>query len=160
MSKQDDFTVPHGDYLPIEPGSRLHRFFEIYATIREAKNLKEQELDIIDADLTNLKEQIIPIMVELEYQSVNFSGIKYWLSVSGRPSIVPETRADFIGWLKDNNEDGLIQTDYVNPNTLWGWKNNLPEALKEELVSLGYLKVNEDIQLKSPKDYKRKRKKR
>lgn len=158
MSKQDDFTAPHGQYIPIEAEPRLHDLFGQYAKLKAIKDGLEAELDRIDESITPIKNQIITLMVELEYQSVNHDGVKYHLSVPGRPSIIAEKRPDFIAWLKGNGEDGIIQTDYINSNTLYSWYNQREDKFKEELQ--GMLKVSEDILLKSPKDYKRTRKKK
>jgi len=145
---------------PISPESTLNQLFSQYAVLSTDKDQKEMELDAIDEAITALNAQIIPLMVELEYQSINHDGINYYLSVPERPSINPETRGDFIGWLLANNEYGIVQTDYVNSNTLWSWRNNLGEDKKEALATLGYLKVSEDIKLRRSKGYKRTRKKK
>lgn len=136
----------------------LNQLFSQYAELRLEKDRLDILLDQIDKDITPVKDQIIALMVELEYQSINHDGVKYHLSVPGRPSIIPDKRADFISWLRGNGEDGIIQPEYINSNTLWGWYNQREDEVKEELQ--GMLKVSEEILLKSPKDYKRSRKKK
>ena len=158
---EDPFTgqvVYEKDFVPLSPESTLNQLFSQYAILRADKDRLDMELDAVDKALTPVKDQIIALMVELEYQSINHDGVKYYLSVPGRPSIIPDKRADFIAWLKYYNEDGIIQPDYINSNTLWGWYNQREDEIKEELQ--GMLKVSEDILLKSPKDYKRTRKKK
>jgi len=138
--------------------SALSALFSQYALLRRKKDDLDMQLDKVDKDLAPIKEQIISLMTELEYQSINHDGVKYYLSIPARPSIIPEKRADFIAWLKGNGEEGIIQTDYVNSNTLWSWYNQREDNIKEELSYM--LKVSEEVQLKSPKDYKRSRKKK
>jgi len=140
------------------PESTLNQLFAQYAIIRADKDRLDMELDAVDKALTPIKDQIIALMVELEYQSINHDGVKYYLSVPGRPSIIPDKRQAFISWLKGNGEDGIIQPDYINSNTLWGWYNQREDEIKEELQ--GMLKVSEEILLKSPRDFKRSRKKK
>jgi len=140
------------------PESQLNQLFSQYAVLRADKDRLDMELDAVDSALTPIKNQIIALMVELEYQSINHDGVKYHLSVPGRPSVIPEKRADFIAWLKDCGESGIIQTDYINSNTLWSWYNQREDGIKEELQEM--LKVSEDILLKSTKDYRRTRKKK
>jgi len=138
----------------------LNQLFSQYAILSTDKDQKEMELDAIDAAITDLNAQIIPLMVELEFQSIDYNGEKYYLAVPERPSIIPETRDDFMVWLEANGEYGIVQTTYVNSNTLWSWRNNLDEVKKEALAALGYLKISEDIQLRRSKGYKRTRKKK
>jgi len=150
----------------IDPDSRpansaehnLNDLFSQYAILRDEKTRLDMELDRIDEEMKPIAEQIKALMVELEYQSINHDGIKYWLSVSGRPSIIPETRSEFMETLEEEGESGIRQTDYVNSNTMWGWWNNLSENLKE--VFRPFIKISEEITLNSPRDYKRKRKKK
>ena len=146
-----------GGHVP-SAESNLNQLFSQYATLRADKDRIDMQLDAIDKAITPVKDQIIALMVELEYQSINHDGVKYHLSVPARPSVIPEKRADFIAWLKGNGEDGIIQPDYINSNTLWGWYNQREDEIKEELQ--GMLKVSEEILLKSPKDYRRTRKKK
>ena len=138
----------------------LNDLFAQYAILCTDKDRKEMELDAIDAAITPIEEQIKALMIELEYHSIDHDGEKYTLAVIERPSIIALTRGEFMGWLEANGEYGIVQTDYVNSNTLWGWRNNLDEVKKEELSALGYLKTNEQIQLRRSKGYKRSRKKK
>jgi len=140
------------------PESSLHSLLTQYDEVNDKKNHHERELDLIDQVRKAISISIIQLMVELEFQSISHNGIKYYLSVPARPSIIPEKRPSFIAWLKGNGEDGIIQPDYINSNTLWGWYNQREDEVKEELQ--GMLKVSEDILLKSPKDYHRTRKKK
>lgn len=140
--------------------SRLHELLTQYDLKKAEKNELERQLDQIDEELDPLEGEIINIMVALEFQRISHNGTLYYLAVPGRPSIVPEKRGEFIELLRKWNEDGIIQTDYINSNTLYGWYNNLPQEKKEYLSTSGSLKISEDIQLRSPKDYKRKRAKR
>ena len=151
----EETSTPEGGATP---ESNLKSILNQYLEINEKRSRLERELDLIAQTRKAISETIVSLMVELEYQSVNYNGIKYWLSVPGRVSINPERRTDFIAWLEGNGEDGIIQRDYINVNTLWGWYNQRENETKEELQ--GMLKVSEDILLNSPRDYVRKRKKK
>ena len=129
-----------------------------YAVMRAAKDEAERALDEIDEKLAPIKKAVIDAMIAAEFQRVSHNGRLYYLSVPGRPSIVPEKRPDFIQWLRENGEDGIITPDYINANTLWGWWNRLDEDVKPVVEPM--LKISEEIELKSPADNGRKRKKR
>ncbi len=60
----------------LTPESTLNELFSAYALLREDKNRLDMELDAIDKALTPVKDQIIALMVELEYQSISHDGIK------------------------------------------------------------------------------------
>jgi len=136
----------------------LHDLFGQYAVIREAKNQKDQELDVIDKQLTALREQIIPLMTELEYQSINHNGVKYWIAVKSHPSIIEETKDELLVALKEEGEYGLVQAEYINPTSAGAWFRNLSENLQEKFRQ--YFSIFETVTLNSPRDYKRKRKKK
>jgi len=140
--------------------SELNVLFASYVILQKGKDALEEQLDKVDEKLNPLKQKIIDLMVALDFQSIVHDGIKYHLSVPARPSIVPEKRSQFMVLLAEWGETGIVQTDYVNSNTLYGWYGQLPEDKKELLTTSGYLKVSEDIILKSPKAYSRKRAKR
>jgi hypothetical protein len=139
--------------------SRLNELFAKYAKAKAEHDRLEMALDKINEEIEPVKEEIIQLMSELEYQSVSHSGVKYWLSVQGRPAIMGDKRDAFIDWLREHNEDGIVQRDYINSNTLWGWYNQRSDEEKEDLATK-YLRVSETINLNSPNDYKRTRKRR
>ena len=140
------------------PESTLNELFSQYAVVRETKSQKDRELDVIDEQLTALREQIIPLMTELEYQSVNYNGVKYWIAVKAHPSIIEETRGELLVALKEEGEYGLVQVEYINPTSAGAWYRNLPENLQERFRQ--YFSIFESVTLNSPRDYKRKRKKK
>jgi len=140
--------------------SELNMLFGEYVSWQKQKDVLEEQLDKTDEELNLRKQQIVDLMVALDFQSIVHDGIKYHLSVPARPSIIPEKRSQFMVLLAEWGETGIVQTDYVNSNTLYGWYGQLPDDKKELLTTSGYLKVSEDIILKSPKAYSRKRAKR
>lgn len=145
---------------PFGNDAALHGLFEKYSVLKEEKNRLEAELDRVDEQIAPVKDQIVESMVAFNYQKISHNGTLFYLSVPARPSIIPEKRAEFIAWLKEHGEDGIVQTDYINHNTLWSWYTNRADPEKEELSGLGVLRISEEILLNSPKDYQRKRKKR
>lgn len=140
------------------PDATLHASLEHYIAKKAQKDNLEKRLDEVDAELEPLKQQVIDSMTKLEYNKVGHNGVTYSIVVVSRPAIVPEKRGEFIKKLKEKTEDGIVQTDYINANTLWGWFNRVSDEDREFYGDC--LLVNETIQLKSPRDYKRKRDKR
>lgn len=147
-----------GPILEASPEQNLNALFSQYAILREDKNRIDMQLDAIDKAITPVKDQIIALMVELEYQSINHDGIKYWLAVTPHVSVNAETRDGLLVKLEEEGEYGIVQTTYIHPSSVKGWYNNLPEDKQEKFHP--YLNLHETITLNSPKDYKRSRKKK
>lgn len=145
--------------LNTPPDSTLNELFDTWTVLKAEKNDLEQKLDQVDEKLNPLEAQIIELMTALNYQKIQHNDVLHWLSVVARPLVKPDKRAQFIHeYLEPNHEDGIVQRDYINSNTLWGWYNQQPDEVKEILTQ--YLEAPEKIYLNSPKDYVRKRKKR
>lgn len=106
---------------------------------REAKKLLEDGVKNVNAELEEIENELVELMLQEEMQSFSRAGQMFYLRNSVKASAKAGMQPELMRYLKDNGAADLVK-ETVNANTLSGWvKEQLEEnddELPQELAEL------------------------
>lgn len=107
--------------------------------LKETKAQMEEAMKANNAEIEQVNQQMVDLMVNDELQSFNRNGKMFYLTTKIYASAVPDRKPELFSYLKDNGFGDMVQ-EQVNAQTLAAWvreqiadteDEQLPEGVRE-----------------------------
>lgn len=120
---------------------------EQLAAVKDIKKDLTAQQKENQAIIDELEEKLSLIMIEDEIQRFDKNGKLFYLSITRRASVDPETREELLEWLREHGAGGMIT---VNAQSLTAYVNEHIDQLEEmqmdpELIDLDFEKKTVEL---------------